>query len=50
MTGNVFGDIIGDFVGDVKSHLFAINSDTTYEFFSDDGGTVRTVDGKTLKE
>jgi len=38
----------GDFVGDVKSHLFAINADTTYEFFSDDGATVRNESGKSM--
>lgn len=36
----------GDYVGDIRSHLFSINSDATYEFFSDDGKSVRQVDGK----
>ncbi len=36
----------GAYVGDVKSHIFAINTDATYEMYSDDGLTVRTVDGK----
>lgn len=38
----------GPYVGDVKSHLFAINTDASYEFFNDDGATVRTVDGKAM--
>ncbi len=38
----------GNYVGDVKSHLWAINTDTTYQFLSDDGSTVRTVDGKAM--
>ncbi len=36
----------GAYVGDIKSHLFAINTDADYEMYSDDGSTVRTVDGK----
>jgi len=38
----------GTYVGDVQSHLWAINTDTTYEFLSDDGATVRTIDGKAM--
>lgn len=36
----------GPYTGDVKGHLWAINTDPTYEFLNDDGATVRTVDGK----
>lgn len=36
----------GEFVGDVKSHLWAINTDTTYNFIED--GVVNTVGGKAM--
>ena len=38
----------GAYVGDIKSHLFAINTDASYEFFNDDGLTVRQIDGKAM--
>ena len=38
----------GPYTGDVKSHLFAINTTADYEFFNDDGATVRAVDGKAM--
>ncbi|MBT3229758.1 MAG: hypothetical protein HOD43_11095 [Candidatus Marinimicrobia bacterium] len=38
----------GAYTGDVKSHLFAINTEADYEFFNDDGATVRNVDGKAM--
>lgn len=38
----------GAYTGDIKSHLWEINTDTTYQFLSDDGSTVRNVDGKAM--
>jgi len=38
----------GPYVGDVKSHLWEINTDADYNMFSDDGATVRTVNGKAM--
>ncbi len=36
----------GEYTGDIRSHIFAINTDPNYNMYNDDDATVRTIEGK----